>query len=449
MKYTVIIPVYNAEGYLDECLSSVINQTLKFEKHIEIILVNDGSQDNSEHICLKYKEKYPNNVKYIHIKNSGPSVARNIGLKNVDSKTEYVLFLDSDDKLDENVFYEVEQYFSKYQDINLAVIPVYYFEGLSGPTKLNWRFERGSRVINILDEFYAPQFYIGGTIFKSSILENYFFNEKLNFWEDAIFVNQLILKEGKYGVIANTKYWYRKRNSNDSLVDLSWNSKSRYIDLLNEGYLYILEYSKKLYGHYIPYIQYLVVYHLKLFTFQKNSKILMKVLSEKERNFFVKTVKDLLKKIDKRYILEQDTKNVHKEFLLSLKEGKNIQLCDNINKIDQDNCIKITKKSIKGIKIYLEGYFSDDQYRFKKGDQIFIESLGKRFFAKPKVLNKNLTIWDIIVRDYSQAGFSIHIPICLSFRFGLISQGETFYLKKVNLLHKFARKFLTKIKSGS
>lgn len=75
-KVSVIIPVYNTEKYLRECLDSVINQTLK---DIEIICVNDGSTDNSINILNEYKQN-DSRIKVLNIKNSGPSIARNLGL---------------------------------------------------------------------------------------------------------------------------------------------------------------------------------------------------------------------------------------------------------------------------------------------------------------------------------------------------------------------------------
>ena len=69
-KISTIIPIYNVEKYLDETIKSIINQTIGF-KNIQMILVNDGSPDNSEEICLKYKEKYPNNIIYVKKENGG------------------------------------------------------------------------------------------------------------------------------------------------------------------------------------------------------------------------------------------------------------------------------------------------------------------------------------------------------------------------------------------
>ncbi len=95
---SVIIPVYNVEKYLRECIDSVLNQTYK---NYEIILVDDGSTDSSGRICDEYAEKN-DKITVVHKKNSGPSKTRNVGLTN--AKGEYIYFLDSDDYLDLNAF---------------------------------------------------------------------------------------------------------------------------------------------------------------------------------------------------------------------------------------------------------------------------------------------------------------------------------------------------------
>lgn len=93
---SVIIPVYNVEKYLVECLESVINQTYT---NLEIILVDDGSTDSSPQICDEYVGK-DERITVIHQKNSGPSKTRNTGLENANGK--YVYFLDSDDYIESN-----------------------------------------------------------------------------------------------------------------------------------------------------------------------------------------------------------------------------------------------------------------------------------------------------------------------------------------------------------
>ena len=95
-KVSVIVPVYNVEDYIRECLDSLINQTLT---DIEIILVDDGSKDLSGTICDEYAKK-DCRIKVIHKENGGQSSARNAGLKV--STGEYILFVDSDDYIVEN-----------------------------------------------------------------------------------------------------------------------------------------------------------------------------------------------------------------------------------------------------------------------------------------------------------------------------------------------------------
>lgn len=94
MKVSVIIPVYNVEKYLRRCLDSVVNQTYK---DIEVILVNDGSPDNSKEICEEYVAKY-SNIQLINQKNAGLGAARNTGLEYITGDA--VAFVDSDDWLE-------------------------------------------------------------------------------------------------------------------------------------------------------------------------------------------------------------------------------------------------------------------------------------------------------------------------------------------------------------
>lgn len=94
MLVSIIVPIYNVENYLVDCIESIINQTYK---NIEIILINDGSNDNSPKICDEYQKK-DKRIKVIHKQNSGLSETRNIGL-NI-AKGEYIYFVDSDDFLE-------------------------------------------------------------------------------------------------------------------------------------------------------------------------------------------------------------------------------------------------------------------------------------------------------------------------------------------------------------
>ncbi len=88
---SIIIPIYNSEIYLQRCLDSLVSQT---DKNFEVILIDDGSTDDSANICEHYcSSNY--NFKYFHQKNAGPSAARNLGIKY--AKGEFISFIDSDD----------------------------------------------------------------------------------------------------------------------------------------------------------------------------------------------------------------------------------------------------------------------------------------------------------------------------------------------------------------
>lgn len=93
---SIVIPIYNAEKYLEECLNSIKNQTYK---NFEVIMVNDGSKDDSETICKRFSED-DTRFRYLKKENGGVSSARNLGLDNVEG--DYITFIDADDWIDEN-----------------------------------------------------------------------------------------------------------------------------------------------------------------------------------------------------------------------------------------------------------------------------------------------------------------------------------------------------------
>ena len=98
-KVSIIVPFYNVENYIYKCLNSLVNQTLE---DIEIILVNDGSKDNSEKIAKKYYKKYPDKIIYLEKQNGGLSDARNYAFPYING--EYVAFLDSDDYIEKDMY---------------------------------------------------------------------------------------------------------------------------------------------------------------------------------------------------------------------------------------------------------------------------------------------------------------------------------------------------------
>lgn len=120
-KFSVIIPVYNVEEYLRECVDSVINQ--KDFSDFEIILIDDGSPDKCGEICDEYSSKY-SFIKTIHQKNSGLSAARNTGITNATG--DYLLLLDSDDYIDDEALFKLNKLIHEH-DCDLVVFNRYNF----------------------------------------------------------------------------------------------------------------------------------------------------------------------------------------------------------------------------------------------------------------------------------------------------------------------------------
>ena len=111
-KVSIIVPVYNTQKYIEKCLNSLLNQTFK---DVEIILVNDGSKDNSETIIKKYIENFADKIKYISKENEGLSKARNDGAKLATG--EYIMFVDSDDYIANDLIENLKQYMDRKIDL--------------------------------------------------------------------------------------------------------------------------------------------------------------------------------------------------------------------------------------------------------------------------------------------------------------------------------------------
>lgn len=428
--------MYNAEKHVTKAIESLINQTVDFKRTTKIILVDDGSTDQTYKVCKEFTDQYPDNIVYIYTENSGPGSARNKGLDALPPSTEYVGFLDADDYLSPDTIEKVDEFFNNNCNVQLAVIPIYHFGRIDTPQRLNYRFEKGSRIINILDEYTGIHFHIGGCFFKATHFIN---NTKWRFpnlraWEDALLINSFLLEYQRYGVISEAKYYYRKHWEDHSLVNSNWYRKFRYTEMIRNCYLVLVNKSCTLYGEAIPYIQFLIIYHIRLYLFPKNNQIIFKVLNEQEQKEFFNEFVQLLQRFDDVYIKKQDMPFYYKKYLLNLKKHgwpyKNSH-----KKLSQQN-VTITDLKIKGLKWHLEGNFMNTLYFMNPDDRLFIKWKNKVIYL-PKVLlpSKRREIWGTVVRDYEHAGFKVTIPLYyLKFQFGIKIGTKKFILNKVDLL---------------
>ena len=298
-KISVIIPIYNVEKYLEETIKSVISQTIGFKKNIQMILVNDGSTDNSEAICLKYKNKYPNNIIYIKQKNSGVSSARNNGLKYAEA--EYINFLDSDDTWDKDAFKKGYELLSNNKNINLVSYRMKFFDAKKGYHALDFKFKNGDRIVNLNEEYKLPQLSGSSCMIRYSALKNKKFSEILKISEDARLINEIILENLNIGLISSSCYNYRQRKEKNSAINKSTKIKNWYLDTPKLCYKYLFDLSKKKYNKVIKYIQFLILYDLQWRIF---TTAFPNTLTNQEKSKYISILKDLLKDIDDDVIID-------------------------------------------------------------------------------------------------------------------------------------------------
>ncbi|MDY4006714.1 MAG: glycosyltransferase [Fusobacterium varium] len=214
MELSIIVPIYNVEDYLEECLKSLYN--IKNIK-LEIILVNDGSKDNSFKIMEKFKEIYPEKTVLINKENGGLSSARNAGMKA--AVGEYISFIDSDDFIDVDEF---EKFFKEGQKDKLDVMVGnmrYYTPERTGDSLFRSDIIKNSGIVNGIDFFWnlfqKPKCFreeVVDDIYKREFLvkNNIWFNENI-VHEDSEFTPLVYLKAEKVKYIDRAFYFYRQR----------------------------------------------------------------------------------------------------------------------------------------------------------------------------------------------------------------------------------------------
>lgn len=214
MKISIIIPVYNVENYLKSCIDSVIRQSYK---NIEIILINDGSTDNSKEICEQYEKNYTF-IKLINKKNGGLSDARNVGILN--STGEYLVFLDSDDYWDDDQFlFEITLIIKKNLAIDYIFFRYKYFyqnqnKFIENSFYINEKIKFWESGIECLEFIFnkTPKFQWFawmGVVRREFLIENNLFFIKGRKYEDMLWTPHVFLKAKSIGFYNSVVYVYR------------------------------------------------------------------------------------------------------------------------------------------------------------------------------------------------------------------------------------------------
>ena len=215
---SIIIPVYNVEQYLSRCVDSVINQTYK---NLEIILVDDGSTDNSGKICDEYALK-DNRIKVIHKKNGGVSSARNAGLDI--AKGDYIGFVDSDDFIEHDMYEYLQNLIIEY-DADISICSIEFIIKNKNIYKTLLKKDELLNTNEALKVFYT-QLYIYNKLFNKCIMADLLFDTSVKIGEDMLFCleylkrcNRIIYgKEVKYHYVNNVLSATKKTFNIDKLT---------------------------------------------------------------------------------------------------------------------------------------------------------------------------------------------------------------------------------------
>lgn len=318
-KVSVITAVYNVEDYLEEMIESIIAQNIGIE-NIQLVLVDDGSKDTSGEICDRYAMQYPENIVVVHKENGGVSSSRNEGLMH--AKGEYINFTDADDKLSCNALNKMYDYLKENEEwIDLVAINMKYFGARRGKHPLDYKYKR-TKIVELRDEYNFIQLSISGTLVKKSCFDNRKFDLKLKYAEDAQLVVDILLDKMRYGIVCGANYWYRKRETGGSALDMSGRTPDYYIPVIKGFTLFSLENALTKKGYIPQFVQYTCMYELQ-WRIKQNPLVNKDVLSMDDEQEYKALILKALQYIDNNIILEQtNIAQNYKTALVLKKEHK-------------------------------------------------------------------------------------------------------------------------------
>ncbi len=330
-KFSIIMAVYKVEEYVSESIESILSQDIGFEEHVQLILVDDGSPDNSGTICDSYAAKYPNNIIVIHKENGGVSSTRNNGIEIAEG--EFVNFIDSDDKFSKNTLSEVYKFFSQVKSkTHVVCVPLFFFEASSGPHPLNYKFKKGNCIINLLRIDDAILLSTSSAFYSSEIIKQNKYREDLDYSEDFELNYRIFLEYPTLGLVSNAKYLYRKRSNttNSSAIQSRQYHTDDYINYLQKIPMDIMRTYEQEYKYIPRFVQSAIMYDLQWRI--KQEHLPPNVLTDDEINVYIQLMSEVLQFIDNDIILRQ--KSIFVEYKIRALELKykvpfNLEICNN------------------------------------------------------------------------------------------------------------------------
>lgn len=362
-KFSVVIAAHNSENYLSAAIDSIVNQSLDFKRNIQIIIIDDGSDDYTPSIAQYYQDKFPDNILFLRNDgNYGPGYSRNRGLGH--AQGEFINFLDSDDHITQYAFSQALSMFKKHKEVDIVSMPIHYFGSKHGEHPLNYKFYK-TQVIDLMENPEYPQLSGASSFFRFSKLKDYKFDETLRVSEDPLLINQMLLDNPHLGLLDGSAYFYRKHDDSKSLIGSSSNRKSFYTTRIDNYFLKLIDCSLKKYGEVPKFIQHVLMYDLQwVFEIRKVNHLLSR---DEFVELYAKLIK-ILSFIDNDIILFQKSIPGHlKAHILLLKNHSTKYLadktdipdkgCTHIHDLELDK-VYIDICQVENRNLYILGYFT-------------------------------------------------------------------------------------------
>ncbi|CQR46198.1 CDP-glycerol:poly(glycerophosphate) glycerophosphotransferase [Paraliobacillus sp. PM-2] len=370
-KISVIVPVFNTEEFLEDCLYSIVNQSYS---NLEIIIINDGSTDNSQQIIDSFVEQDARITSYLFEGNNGMGVARNYGLQKATG--DFIYFVDSDDFIPLDILQLLMNNIDEYPVISgklkrtdksennnieiTEVSPIYY-------TKKRTKIFKNKSALNRL--------------YRKDFLDQYNirFSEEVAYFSDIAFIAEVLQHTSRIPYVKECVYYKRRRNDPINNASLMQQGKKEKIKALT--FLYI-----KLKGNYEEDTLVSKYLDQQLLNYYRKSIV---VYFKKEENI-VDVFEDLaraMKKVDNRY-LSNRSKLLKRE--IKPMRDNNLKLFKKVN--NQHQMLRGFKKGFKSKRaFYLQIYRSVFTKLSLKNDLIIFESfLGRNYSDNPKYIYEHM-----------------------------------------------------------
>lgn len=290
VKISVIVPCYNVEDYLEECLDSIINQTFR---DIEIICINDGSTDNTLNILNEYAKK-DNRIRIISQSNKGLSMARNVALENITG--EYVTFIDSDDYIELTTFEELLK-ITEDKSLDLLIFKLINFDNETHEQSKDSYFEMnfvkdivGENIFtheDIGEKFYYMSVTAPGKLYKYDLLKDIRFPHGLIFEDNPFFIEVMFRAERVYFY---DRYLYHRRIRDTSITQSSTDMFYHIIEIHN----IIIDITKE-YGFFDKYQ--VMSYRRKISDIHRY----LQLINEEDKPSFFEKMKEDYKRFEDEY----------------------------------------------------------------------------------------------------------------------------------------------------